>query len=336
MNNGITIKRTNSNDADFQQLIIQLDNELWNELNEDQATYDQFNKVPDLKTVIVLYVNGKPAASGCIKKYNDNTVEVKRMFVVKEERGKKLSSVMLNELEKWAIELGYKNAILETSIHFKPARGLYTNAGYHIIENYDQYKGLKESVCMKKPLSRKGELESYTSIENMESLNEIDMYKKFLNPPSGDRGYFDFEEDFIEENVRCIPMIVRFKMDAAGIKLKLSEWSKFKRNERIELAIKPCSTDDEAKLYRHYLSELIEKYTNSVPTVMEVNQQPVWADSENIPELLQQKANEFNWEITKQQWKGLTNLQRFALTKLYRPGHENKNFPKAMKEFQLA
>jgi len=31
--------------------------------------------------------------------------------------------------------------------------------------------------------------------------------------------YFKFEEDFIEEDVRCIPMIVRFKMDLAGIKL---------------------------------------------------------------------------------------------------------------------
>ena len=142
----------------------------------------------------------------------------------------------------------------------------------------------------------------------MEITNEIDMYRKFLNPPSGDRGYFDFEEDFVEENVRCIPMIVRFKMDAAGIKLKLSEWSKFKRNERIELAIKPCSTEDEAKLYNNYLSELIEKYTNSTATVMEVNQQPAWADLENIPGLLQEKANEFNWAITKRQWSSLTNL----------------------------
>ena len=37
--------------------------------------------------------------------------------------------------------------------------------------------------------------------------------------------YFNFEEDFVEKNIRCIPMIVRFKMDKAGIKLKLAEWS---------------------------------------------------------------------------------------------------------------
>jgi len=147
--------------------------------------------------------------------------------------------------------------------------------------------------------------------------------------------YFDFEEDFIEENVRCIPMIVRFKMDAAGIKLKLSEWSKFKREERIELAIKPADNNEEAGQYNKYLADLIKQRTNTEATVLPINSQPAWANLEEIPELLQEKAKEFNWKITKEQWAGLTNLQRFALTKLYRPGHENKNFPKAMKEFGI-
>ncbi len=147
--------------------------------------------------------------------------------------------------------------------------------------------------------------------------------------------YFDFEEDFIEEGVRCIPMIVRFKMDAAGIKLKLSEWSKFKKEDRIELAIKKCGNREEATAYNEYLADLIRKYSNSEATVMSVNTFPAWANIEEVPELLQDKAKEFGWEITIEQWSGLTNLQRFALTKLYRPGHENKNFPKAMKEFGI-
>ena len=152
MNEQVTIKRTTSSDPDFQQLIAALDNELWNELKEDQATYDQFNAVPDLKTVLVLYVNELPAASGCIKKYDAATVEVKRMFVIKEQRGKKFSSMILKELEKWALEMGFQYAILETSIHFIAARSLYTKAGYTLIPNYDQYAALEDSVCMKKKL----------------------------------------------------------------------------------------------------------------------------------------------------------------------------------------
>ena len=50
---------------------------MWNELNEDQAIYDQYNKVPGIDTAVVAYVNDQPAASGCFKKYNDDTVEIK-------------------------------------------------------------------------------------------------------------------------------------------------------------------------------------------------------------------------------------------------------------------
>ena len=153
MNEQPTIKRTNSEDADFRQLVLNLDKELWNELKEDQATYDQYNKVPGLNTVIVIYDNKRPVAIGCFKKYNENTVEIKRMFVEKEYRGKGYSKLMLKELENWAVESGFQYAILETSVHFKPACSLYRNAGYTIIENYDQYKGLEESVCMKKKIS---------------------------------------------------------------------------------------------------------------------------------------------------------------------------------------
>ena len=152
MKEQLTIKRTNSSDQDFQQLIGQLDNELWNELNEDQATYDQYNKVPGLDTVIVMYKNERPIAIGCFKKYSDDTVEIKRMFLEKEYRGKGFSKLVLKELEKWAAESGFLYTILETSVHFKAARSLYANAGYVIIENYDQYNGLDESVCMKKQL----------------------------------------------------------------------------------------------------------------------------------------------------------------------------------------
>jgi len=314
MSEQLTIKRTNSGDADFQLLILHLDHELWNELNEDQYTYDQYNKVSDLNTVIVIYENGRPVAIGCFKKYNDDTVEIKRMFVEKEYRGKGFSKLVLKELENWAIESGFHNAILETSVHFKAARSLYMNAGYTITENYDQYKGLDESVCMKKELKK-------TSVSPFKGLAGIE--------------YFDFEEDFVEKNIRCITMIVRFKMDKAGIKLKLAEWSRFSVEERIELAKKPCSNEEEAKQYNNFLVGLINRYTSKEATGLAIDQHPGWADLNKVPDLLQEKLREFGWNISVEQWAGLTNLQRFALLKLCKEGHESKNFPKALKEFDL-
>jgi hypothetical protein len=147
--------------------------------------------------------------------------------------------------------------------------------------------------------------------------------------------YFNFEEDFVERNIRCIPMIVRFKMDRAGIKLKLAEWSKFSTGERIELAMKPCSDESEAKEYHEYLSWLIKRHTDERATILSIDQRPGWPSGNSLPVELQEKLNEFNWYISLVQWNGLTDLQRFALVKLCRSGHESKNFPKAMREFGL-
>ena len=82
--------------------------------------------------------------------------------------------------------------------------------------------------------------------------------------------YFCFEEDFVEKNIRCIPMIVRFKMDAAGIKLKLSEWNRFSTQEKIELA---TMTDDTVVRgdYHMYLVNLIKKYTGQAATALSLD-----------------------------------------------------------------
>lgn len=147
------IKRTTANHRDFIHLVSLLDHELWVELQEDQATYDKYNKVTDIKTAIIIYEDNKPIACGCFKEYDEKTVEIKRMFVDKSHRGKGISKMILQSLESWAIEQGFAFAILETSIHFNIAQTLYKHSGYKIIPNYAPYEGLEESVCMKKKLT---------------------------------------------------------------------------------------------------------------------------------------------------------------------------------------
>ena len=146
------IKRTTARDTGFQLLVKELDHELWNELKEDRATYDQHNVVVDIPTAVVIYNNEEPVACGCFKEFDERTVEIKRMFVQKDHRGKGLSKKILAELEQWAKEKNYHYSVLETSIHFATARNLYATNGYKIIANYGQYADLPESVCMKKEL----------------------------------------------------------------------------------------------------------------------------------------------------------------------------------------
>jgi GNAT superfamily N-acetyltransferase len=144
--------RTSTSHPDFMLLIQLLDHELWNELNEDQATYDQYNKVPDLETAVIVYIDNTPAACGCFKEFAKDTIEIKRMYVQKAFRGKGLSKKVLHELEAWGRERNYQNAVLETSIHFNVAQQLYNSNGYTTITNYPPYEELSESICMGKAL----------------------------------------------------------------------------------------------------------------------------------------------------------------------------------------
>ena len=147
--------------------------------------------------------------------------------------------------------------------------------------------------------------------------------------------YFEFEEGFVEEGIRCIPMIVRFKLDKSGIKLKLNEWAKFNVDEKVRLALLECNEDEEIKNYNQFVSTLILRYTNKEATVLQIDTNPAWSNKIQIPIEIIEKAMEFNNSIMNEQWSSLTELQRFALLKLCRSNHENKNLPIALKEFGI-
>ncbi len=146
--------------------------------------------------------------------------------------------------------------------------------------------------------------------------------------------FFEFEADFVE-SLRCIPMQVRYKLDTCGIKLKLSDWSQMTQVEREALVELPCTTKSEIQAYREYLENLILQRNGKPASTLFIEPHPAWMDATNVPDSLQQKAQEIGTSITPQQWANLTELQRFSLLKLSRPGHENENFPKAIAEFHL-
>ncbi|WP_299415202.1 nitrate reductase associated protein [Acaryochloris sp. IP29b_bin.148] len=154
------------------------------------------------------------------------------------------------------------------------------------------------------------------------------------NHPADDILFFDFEEEFVED-LRCIPMIVRFKLDTCGIKLKLAEWNQFSEEEREQFTFQPCTSEDEIEDYREFLKDLIFMYTETDAAEIPVEEHPPWLDTAVIPPALVEKAQTHEVEISLQQWQGLSPLQRFALIKLSRPSHENKNFLPALQEFQL-
>lgn len=148
-----TCTRTDSTNTDFKMLVNQLDRYLMGINGDDHDFFDQFNKIDNIRHVVVLYLDGQPAGCGAIKEYEPGIMEVKRMFVPPAARGKGLATAVLKELEVWAAELGYEKCILETGDIMPDAIALYKKNGYNSIPNYGQYVGVASSVCFEKHLA---------------------------------------------------------------------------------------------------------------------------------------------------------------------------------------
>jgi hypothetical protein len=145
---------------------------------------------------------------------------------------------------------------------------------------------------------------------------------------------FNFEADFVD-SLRCIPMQVRYKLDACGIKLKLSEWHKFSQEQRASLVNIPCTTEPEVQHYRKFLQDLVFECTGDHAMDLAIETNPAWEDISNIPTSVQTKLQEIGAAIALSQWAKLSSLERFVLIKLSRSNHENSNFAPALKEFNL-
>ena len=148
--NTIIFKRTDSTNQDFINLVISLDKYLSGINGEDDSFFKDFNKIEDLQYVIVAYLNDVPVGCGALKKYNSDTLEVKRMFVEPTYRGRKIAQQIVAELELWVQELNYQFCVLETSIEMKPAVALYKSVGYLEIPKYGPYKEVETSICFQK------------------------------------------------------------------------------------------------------------------------------------------------------------------------------------------
>ena len=148
----LNLIRTNSDNSDFRELVVLLDQDLQIRDGDEHSFYAQFNKVDKIRHVVVAYEDGEAVGCGAIKKYVSGVAEIKRMFVRAELRGRGIAKSILSELERWASELDFSECILETGWKQPEAIALYRKSGYETISNYGQYSGVENSVCMKKSM----------------------------------------------------------------------------------------------------------------------------------------------------------------------------------------
>jgi putative acetyltransferase len=148
-----TITRTTSENIDFQKLVVLLDEVLRSRDGEDHTFYAQHNTLDNIKHVVVIYQDTTAIGCGAFKEFDSDTIEIKRMFVHPDYRGKGIASVVLKELEIWASEYNYNKFVLETGKNNPEAISLYQKNGYKIIPNYGQYENVDTSICLKKNIA---------------------------------------------------------------------------------------------------------------------------------------------------------------------------------------
>ncbi|MBK8242055.1 MAG: GNAT family N-acetyltransferase [Saprospiraceae bacterium] len=149
----IHLIRTDNHHEDFKLLVIELDKELKLRDGDDHTFYAQYNKSDNIKYVLVAYNQELPIACGAIKEYDQDTMEIKRMFVRPNYRNQGLASLILKALEQWCQELHYIKCMLETGINQPEAIRLYEKNNYTKIPNYGPYINVENSFCFLKVLN---------------------------------------------------------------------------------------------------------------------------------------------------------------------------------------
>jgi len=80
---------------------------------------------------------GIPVCCGGVKRLDERSCEIKRMYVAPQARGQGVARALLAALEAAAGELGYAVARLDTGPDQPHARALYESAGYVEIDNFN-------------------------------------------------------------------------------------------------------------------------------------------------------------------------------------------------------
>jgi ribosomal protein S18 acetylase RimI-like enzyme len=103
---------------------------------------------------LVARLGGKPIGCGALRQMDNETAEIKRMYVAPAGRRQGIARRILLALEGSACGFGYRAIRLETGIRQPEAQCLYESLGYHRITAFGPYAGNPTSVCYEKTLDQ--------------------------------------------------------------------------------------------------------------------------------------------------------------------------------------
>lgn len=102
---------------------------------------------PDGRLYIALS-EGKPAGCIALRKIDEESCELKRLYVRPEFRGQHLGELLANKIIEDARIIGYKQILLDTLPFLESAIYIYKKLGFTVIEKYNN-SPMDNSIYMK-------------------------------------------------------------------------------------------------------------------------------------------------------------------------------------------
>jgi GNAT superfamily N-acetyltransferase len=119
----------------------------------DDSPVDPDEFAPPYGYFVVAYDGAEAVATGGLRRAEDDgAMEIKRMYVRPQWRGRGLARVVLADLEQRARDLGAKRIVLETGERQPEAIRLYETSGYERIDGFGHYACSPMSVSFGKDL----------------------------------------------------------------------------------------------------------------------------------------------------------------------------------------
>lgn len=107
----------------------------------------------DVAAWVVAREGGRALGCGALRSLGEPVVEIKRMYVRPEARGRGIGAAILDVLEKQAVERGFRVVRLETGPLQPEALRLYERAGYREIPCFSAYATGAASRCFERRIA---------------------------------------------------------------------------------------------------------------------------------------------------------------------------------------
>lgn len=150
----ISVETESPSQPEAAQLLLEFSSDLANryrDLSDDGLWAFRPEEVTAVRTAfVVARLDGKPAGCGALCLLEDDTAEIKRLFVVPEARGHGVAARILAKLEELARDFGYDGIRLETGVKQPESMALFGKAGYYRIPNFGRYIESSVSACFEK------------------------------------------------------------------------------------------------------------------------------------------------------------------------------------------